>query len=158
MLPRFVSAKGMVVVRDQEAMAIAELVVAGYRGVFSSAYDVNRIGQRLELCCVASSSSSLRVLLRPRPRPPSQPSTMILELIGLFITLGITLAIMVPLNGALVRLRANFNPKSIQLDAEGNVEPHTGPVVTSFFGMLRRVKRIEVSSLWVLSPTFRSIS
>ena len=83
---------------------------------------------------------------------------MILELIGLFITLGITLAIMVPLNGALVRLRANFNPKSIQLDAEGNVEPHTGPVVTSFFGMLRRVKRIEVSSLWVLSPTFRSIS
>lgn len=69
---------------------------------------------------------------------------MILELFGLFITLGLSLAIGVPLNGALVRLRANFNPKSIQLDAEGNFEPHTGPVVTSFFGMLRRVKRIEV--------------
>ena len=52
----------------------------------------------------------------------------------------------VPLTGALVRLRANYNPKGLQLDQEGNVEPHTGPVVTSFFGMLRRVKRIEVSS------------
>jgi hypothetical protein len=71
---------------------------------------------------------------------------MFLELIGLFISLGIYLGIAVPLNGALVRLRANFNPKSIQLDAEGNVEPHTGPVVTSFFGMLTRVKRIEVSN------------
>lgn len=69
---------------------------------------------------------------------------MILELIGLFLSLGVYLAIVVPLNGALVRLRANFNPKSIQLDAEGNFEPHTGPVVTSFFGMLKRVKRIEV--------------
>ena len=69
---------------------------------------------------------------------------MILQLIGLFISLGLYLAIAVPLNGALVRLRANFNPKSIQLDAEGNVEPHTGPIVTSFFGMLKRVKRIEV--------------
>ncbi|KIP08430.1 hypothetical protein PHLGIDRAFT_104392 [Phlebiopsis gigantea 11061_1 CR5-6] len=68
---------------------------------------------------------------------------MIVELIALLVTLGITLAVTVPLNGALVRLRANFNPKSIQLDAEGNVEPHTGPVVTSFFGMLKRVKRIE---------------
>lgn len=69
---------------------------------------------------------------------------MLLELLGLFISLGIYLAIVVPLIGALVRLRANFNPKSIQLDADGNVEPHTGPIVTSFFGMLRRVKRIEV--------------
>ena len=40
---------------------------------------------------------------------------------------------------------ANYNPRGLQLDAEGNIEPHTGPVVTSFFGMLRRVKRIEVS-------------
>lgn len=70
---------------------------------------------------------------------------MILELIGLFVSLAIYLAIAVPLVGALVRLRANFNPKSIQLDAEGNVEPHTGPMVTSFCGMLARVKRIEAS-------------
>ena len=65
----------------------------------------------------------------------------LLVLVG---SLAISLALVVPLTGALVRVRANFNPKSIQLDAEGNVEPHTGPVVTSFFGMLARVKRIEV--------------
>ena len=81
---------------------------------------------------------------------------MIVELIGLFISIAIYIVIAVPLNGALVRLRANFNPKSIQLDAEGNVEPHTGPVVTSFFGMLRRVKRIEVSPLWIWSAVCRS--
>lgn len=67
----------------------------------------------------------------------------LLVLVG---SLAISLALVVPLTGALVRVRANFNPKSIQLDAEGNVEPHTGPVVTSFFGMLARVKRIEVRS------------
>lgn len=68
---------------------------------------------------------------------------MLLELLGLLISLALYLGIAIPLIGALVRLRANFNPKSIQLDAEGNVEPHTGPIVTSFFGMLKRVKRIE---------------
>ncbi|KAL6302114.1 hypothetical protein BKA93DRAFT_818693 [Sparassis latifolia] len=57
--------------------------------------------------------------------------------------LAIPLIIAVPLTGALVRLRANYNPKEHQLDPEGNVEAHPGPVVTSFFGMLRRVKRIE---------------
>ena len=41
---------------------------------------------------------------------------------------------------------ANYNPKALQLDPEGNVNVHTGPVVTSFFGMLRRVYRIEVSA------------
>lgn len=42
---------------------------------------------------------------------------------------------------------ANYNPKALQLDPEGNVNVHTGPVVTSFFGMLRRVYRIEVRLL-----------
>lgn len=70
-----------------------------------------------------------------------------LHYIGLFASLGVYLLVAVPLNGALVRLRANFNPKSLQLDAEGNAEPHTGPIVTSFFGMLARVKRIEVCAL-----------
>ncbi|KAH9839531.1 mitochondrial carrier [Rhodofomes roseus] len=61
----------------------------------------------------------------------------------LTVSLGVSLLITVPLTGALVRLRANYNPRGLQLDAEGNIEPHTGPVVTSFIGMLRRVKRIE---------------
>ncbi|KAI0093056.1 mitochondrial carrier [Irpex rosettiformis] len=67
----------------------------------------------------------------------------ILDILAVTGMIAASLAVSVPLTGALVRLRANFNPKSIQLDAEGNVEPHTGPVVTSFFGMLARVKRIE---------------
>ncbi|KAI0630262.1 mitochondrial carrier [Trametes polyzona] len=60
-------------------------------------------------------------------------------LLSLVATLGVT----VPLTGALVRLRANYNPKALQLDPEGNVHVHTGPIVTGFFGMLRRVYRIE---------------
>ncbi|PSR81156.1 hypothetical protein PHLCEN_2v6491 [Hermanssonia centrifuga] len=63
-----------------------------------------------------------------------------LTLVG---SLAISLAITVPLTGALIRVRANFNPKSIQLDEEGNASAHTGPVITGFFGMLRRVKKIE---------------
>lgn len=80
-------------------------------------------------------------------------------------SLGVSLLITVPLTGALVRVRgmyasrrnphaslnhalaANYNPRGLQLDADGNIEPHTGPVVTSFFGMLARVKRIEVSCI-----------
>ncbi|GBE80998.1 hypothetical protein SCP_0307210 [Sparassis crispa] len=61
----------------------------------------------------------------------------------LALSIAISLIVTVPLTGALVRLRANYNPRGLQLDPEGNVEPHTGPVVTSFFGMLKRVKRIE---------------
>ncbi|KAH9169091.1 mitochondrial carrier [Lactarius sanguifluus] len=45
--------------------------------------------------------------------------------------------------GALVRLRANYNPKGLQLDPEDGVQPHTGPVITSFFLMLSRVRRLE---------------
>lgn len=68
----------------------------------------------------------------------------LISLIAFIISLGISLAIIVPLTGALVRFRANYNPKGLQLDAEGGVQPHTGPVVSTFFGMLTRVYRIEV--------------
>jgi hypothetical protein len=60
------------------------------------------------------------------------------------IFLAIFLLITVPLTGALVRLRANYNPKGLQLDPEDGVQPHTGPVITSFFLMLSRVRRLEV--------------
>jgi hypothetical protein len=59
------------------------------------------------------------------------------------IFLSIFLLITVPLTGALVRLRANYNPKGLQLDPEDGVQPHTGPVITSFFFMLSRVRRLE---------------
>ncbi|KAH9985992.1 mitochondrial carrier [Russula compacta] len=57
--------------------------------------------------------------------------------------LAIFLLITVPLTGALVRLRANYNPKGLQLDPEDGVQPHTGPVITSFFVMLSRVRSLE---------------
>jgi hypothetical protein len=70
------------------------------------------------------------------------PST---SLLFLLLSLALSLAIVVPLTGGLVRFRANYNPKGLQLDAEGGAQPHTGPVVSTFFGMLKRVYRIEVS-------------
>jgi hypothetical protein len=59
-------------------------------------------------------------------------------------SLAVSLAVLVPLTGALVRFRAHYNPKGLQLDPEGDVQPHTGPVITSFLAMLMRVYRIEV--------------
>ena len=67
------------------------------------------------------------------------------SLLLFFIFLSIFLLITVPLTGGLVRLRANYNPKGLQLDPEDGVQPHTGPVITSFFVMLYRVRNLEVS-------------
>jgi len=61
----------------------------------------------------------------------------------LLLAMVISLAIFVPLSGILVRFRANYNPKGLQLDQEGGAAPHTGPVVRSYFGMLGRVYRLE---------------
>ncbi len=82
--------------------------------------------------------------------------TGVLDMLAVTGMIAVSLAVTVPLTGALVRLRANFNPKSIQLDEEGNVEPHTGPIVTSFLGMLARVKRIEVSNTTVVKQCPRA--
>jgi hypothetical protein len=80
------------------------------------------------------------------------------DIVVLIFSLVVSLAIIVPLTGGLVRFRANYNPKGLQLDAEGGVQPHTGPVVSSFFGMIRRVHRIEgLAGLYKgLMPTFMS--
>ncbi|KAG2072074.1 hypothetical protein BDR04DRAFT_1230764 [Suillus decipiens] len=70
--------------------------------------------------------------------------------------LALVLTISVPLAGASVRIRAHYNPKGLQLDSEGGIQPHSGSVVPSFFSMLRRVHRIEGwSGLYKgLMPTF----
>lgn len=68
-----------------------------------------------------------------------------LALVAFSLFLALFLAITVPLTGTLVRLRANYNPKGLQLDPEDGVQPHTGPVVTGYFAMLVRVRRLEVS-------------
>jgi len=66
-----------------------------------------------------------------------------LEYILLFPSLAISLGIVVPLSGVLVRFRANYTPRGLALDPEGSAVPHTGPVVSSYFGMFRRVWDIE---------------
>jgi hypothetical protein len=68
------------------------------------------------------------------------------DILVIFTSLTISLAIVVPFYGVLVRLRANFNPKALQLDSEGGARTHTGPVVKSLVGMAKRVWRFEVSS------------
>ncbi|KAL5485429.1 hypothetical protein ACEPAI_8071 [Sanghuangporus weigelae] len=56
---------------------------------------------------------------------------------------ALSFLVAVPLFGTLVRFRANYTPKGLQLDGEGGVQPHTGPVVNSYFAMFMRVKRLE---------------
>jgi len=58
---------------------------------------------------------------------------------------SVSLLIHVPLLGALVRFRANYTPKGLQIGEEGGMAPHVGPVVPNYFAMLLRIKRIEVS-------------
>ncbi|KXN92463.1 hypothetical protein AN958_08022 [Leucoagaricus sp. SymC.cos] len=65
------------------------------------------------------------------------------DTIFLLLSLCISLLIVVPLTGVLVRFRANYNPKALQLDAEGGAVPHTGPVINSYFSMMARVWRLE---------------
>lgn len=62
----------------------------------------------------------------------------------LTVTLVISLAIIVPIYGIVVRLRSNFNPKALQLDNEGGAQAHTGPVIKTLYAMTKRVYRLEV--------------
>ncbi|PBK81942.1 mitochondrial carrier [Armillaria gallica] len=66
-----------------------------------------------------------------------------LDFLALTLSLAVSLAIIVPLTGILIRFRANYNPKGLQLDPEGGAQPHTGPVIKSYFGMMKRVYQIE---------------
>ncbi|KAG5648488.1 hypothetical protein DXG03_003099 [Asterophora parasitica] len=56
-----------------------------------------------------------------------------LEILFLIPTLALSLAIIVPLTGVLVRFRANYNPKALRLDPEGGAQAHTGPVIHTYF-------------------------
>ncbi|KAJ4467938.1 mitochondrial carrier domain-containing protein [Lentinula edodes] len=65
------------------------------------------------------------------------------EIITLLVSLAVSFAIFVPLTGVLVRFRAQYNPRGLQLDVDGTPQPHTGPVIRSYFAMMKRVYRIE---------------
>lgn len=64
----------------------------------------------------------------------------------LVVAMAISLGVVVPLTGVLVRFRANYNPKALRLDSEGGAAAHTGPIVNSYLQMFARVQHIEVGS------------
>jgi hypothetical protein len=86
--------------------------------------------------------------------------TMLPVPLVLFLALIISLAVFVPLTGVLVRFRANYNPKGLQLDSDGGAVPYTGPVLRSYFGMMIRVYRLEVRMqmfLFLVQPKARHL-
>jgi hypothetical protein len=72
----------------------------------------------------------------------------VLKLLGeyliLLFILALSIAVVVPIYGILVRFRANFNPRALQLDPEGGAQAHTGPVIKSVYAMTKRVYLLEV--------------
>ncbi|KAJ7020720.1 hypothetical protein C8F04DRAFT_1241783 [Mycena alexandri] len=76
------------------------------------------------------------------------PITLNSILIGVVVTVlssGLTLAIAMPLVGVLVRYRANYTPKTgaVRLDDEAGVVQSTSDANLSYFGMMKRVHRVE---------------
>jgi hypothetical protein len=96
----------------------------------------------------------------PRPRPHQPSASRIPTMLGVIelmtallifcVASSVSLLIQTPLLGALVRFRANYTPKGLQIGEEGGMTPHVGPVVPNYFSMLLRVKRIEVSVVSVI--------
>ncbi|KZV68452.1 hypothetical protein PENSPDRAFT_513891 [Peniophora sp. CONT] len=56
---------------------------------------------------------------------------------------GLGLILALPIWGTLVRIRANYTPKVVQLETEDNVQPPTGSAVTGFIAMMSRTKHLE---------------
>ncbi|XAO23179.1 hypothetical protein I312_101957 [Cryptococcus bacillisporus CA1280] len=65
--------------------------------------------------------------------------TFFLAIAILAVALALSVAITLPFTGALVRWRANYNPIAVGLDQESRV----GPTLTSLFGTMKRIKRLE---------------
>jgi hypothetical protein len=60
------------------------------------------------------------------------------------VSLCLVLAAAVPLVGGIVRYRANYNPKSVQLEEEEGVpESSTGPIIPGLLAMFKRVYSLE---------------
>jgi hypothetical protein len=54
---------------------------------------------------------------------------IVLILVLLVVASIVGLVVSVPLTGVLIRFRANYTPKGLQLDSEGQAQPHVGPVI-----------------------------
>lgn len=86
----------------------------------------------------------------------------LIEVIIFYLTVagGVTASflILMPFLGAVIRFRANYTPKGLQLDGEGGLQPYAGPIINPYFGMLRRVKRLEVSRCEILRMLVQCIN
>ncbi|WWC86382.1 uncharacterized protein L201_001258 [Kwoniella dendrophila CBS 6074] len=65
--------------------------------------------------------------------------TLILATAIMVSLMAIGVAMTMPFHGALVRLRANYNPHAVGLDAQTRV----GPTLTTLIGTLKRTKQLE---------------
>ncbi|KAG6827887.1 hypothetical protein H0H92_010096 [Tricholoma furcatifolium] len=70
-------------------------------------------------------------------------SLLVLDIV---ISLGIT----IPLVGVLVRYRAHYSPKAVQLGAEDAVPARTGPTIGGYFSTFKRVYKLEARVFWIL--------
>ncbi|WWC58478.1 uncharacterized protein I303_101021 [Kwoniella dejecticola CBS 10117] len=73
--------------------------------------------------------------------------TLLLATAILISLMAVGVAITMPFHGALVRLRANYNPHAVGLDAQSRV----GPTLTTLIGTLKRTKQLE--GWWGTYPT-----
>ena len=64
----------------------------------------------------------------------------LITLITFSVTLVISLGILVPFIGIVVRYRANYNPRALNL---GEEEARVAPRISSLFAMFLRTRRIE---------------
>ena len=69
---------------------------------------------------------------------------LLIQFIIILFAIVVSSLVTIPFVGVIVRFRANYNPKGLRLDAEGDATPHTGPIVRSLTAMFLRVRDLEV--------------
>ena len=67
-------------------------------------------------------------------------ATLIVASLMMIGIMALLIAITMPFQGALVRLRSNYNPRAVGLEGTEN---RVGPTLTTLFGTLKRTKRLE---------------
>ncbi|EIW72509.1 hypothetical protein TREMEDRAFT_70739 [Tremella mesenterica DSM 1558] len=66
--------------------------------------------------------------------------TLLLAAGIMVLAMAVGVGVTMPFHGALIRLRANYNPRAVGLEG---VENRVGPTLTTLLGTLRRTKRLE---------------
>lgn len=67
----------------------------------------------------------------------------LIAILIMIVSFGFLAIFSMPVQGSIVRLRANFAPRGLALsDIEGG-DPRVGPAVRKVWGMIARVKRLE---------------